>query len=61
MRAPRARVSVLMMYRSGYYDPDFDDPKQTDLYVRKNRNGSTGTVQLSFDRKFVSFSEAVKS
>jgi replicative DNA helicase len=47
--------SVLMLYRSGYYDPDCPDPDITDVYLRKNRQGPTGHVELRFSGKQMSF------
>lgn len=47
--------SVLMLYRQGYYDPDCEQPDLTDLYLRKNRQGPTGHVELRFDGKQMSF------
>ena len=47
--------SVLMLYREGYYNEDCDDPKLTDLYIRKNRQGPTGHVELRFDHERMCF------
>jgi len=47
--------SVLMLYREGYYNEDCDDPDLTDVYVRKNRHGPTGRVELQFDRERMQF------
>lgn len=49
--------SVLMLYRPGYYNSDLEDPEITDVYVRKNRNGPTGTVELRFDMARMCFHE----
>jgi replicative DNA helicase len=48
---------VVMLYRDEYYNPDTPDRGITELWVRKNRNGSTGMVKLLFasqQNKFVS-------
>lgn len=47
--------SVLMLYRQGYYDEFCDNPNVTDIYVRKNRHGATGSVPLYFDKKTTHF------
>ncbi len=49
--------SVLMLYRQGAYNEDCDDPLGTDIYVRKNRNGPTGRIELHFDAARMSFKE----
>ena len=38
---------VLMLYRQEMYNEDCDSPGETDVYVRKNRNGPTGESQLT--------------
>ena len=48
---------ILMLYREGEYFDDCDDPDVTDLLIRKNRHGSTGTVELRFDRERMVFRE----
>ena len=52
---------VLMLYRPGYYNPDFENPELTDVYVRKNRNGPTGTVELRFDMARMCFHEVTQN
>lgn len=47
--------SVLMFYRRGAYDEDCEEPNLTDVYVRKNRHGPTGRVDLMFQPAKVSF------
>jgi len=49
---------VLMLYREGYYHADCEHPNQTDVYVRKNRNGPTGIVELRFNAQQMTFEEA---
>jgi len=46
---------VLMLYRQDMYNEDCDNPGETDVYVRKNRNGPTGRVSLFFDKTKMSF------
>ena len=41
--------TVLMLYRESYYNEDADDPNLTDVFIRKNRNGPTGHIELDFD------------
>lgn len=47
--------SVLMFYRRGAYDEECDQPNLTDVYVRKNRHGPTGRVELLFEPAKMSF------
>ncbi len=46
---------VLMLYRQDMYNEDCDNPGETDIYIRKNRNGPTGRVSLFFDKGKMSF------
>jgi len=49
---------VMMIYREDYYDEFSERKWVTDLFIRKNRNGPTGSVQLMFQKnnqKFVEF------
>lgn len=47
--------SVLMIYRESYYNDLCDNPDMTDLYLRKNRHGPTGHVELRFDQRCLCF------
>jgi replicative DNA helicase len=47
--------SVLMFYRRGAYDEDCDQPNLTDVYIRKNRHGPTGRIDLMFQPPKMSF------
>ena len=51
--------SVLMLYRESEYHEDCDDPDLTDLYIRKNRHGPGGLVELSFERERMTFHDVV--
>ena len=51
---------VLMLYRDSYYNEDADDPAITDLYIRKNRHGPVGCVELRFDGEGMTF-QSVRS
>ena len=42
---------VMMMYREDYYEEDSTRPGVTDIYIRKNRNGPTGRVELMFKKE----------
>ena len=51
---------VLMMYREDYYiDMDMNDINKglTHIFIRKNRNGPVGQIELKFDNKFMKFRE----
>ncbi len=52
---------VMMIYREDYYD-EFSEKKWiTDIYVRKNRNGPIGMVELMFDKKNQTFVEVERN
>ncbi|QDU10878.1 replicative DNA helicase [Gimesia aquarii] len=48
---------VLMLYREGYYNEATEHPQLTDLYIRKNRHGPTGHIELIFDKEKMSFNQ----
>lgn len=47
--------SVLMLYREGYYNDACDNPEVTSVYVRKNRQGPTGHIDLRFAKEKMVF------
>jgi len=51
---------VLMLYRQSMYNEDCDNPNETDVFVRKNRNGPTGRVTLFFDSAKMSFRDMAR-
>ncbi len=52
---------VMMIYREDYYDEFTDKKGVTEIFIRKNRNGPTGTVQLMFQGKNQRFTEIEKN
>lgn len=44
-----------MLYRDSYYNEDTAEPQVTDVFVRKNRHGPVGQIQLRFDEQTMSF------
>ena len=46
---------VLMMYREDYYEEHTDRVGITDIYIRKNRNGPVGKVELKFEKSQQAF------
>jgi len=50
---------IVFLYREKYYNEQSPD-KSTELLVRKNRNGPTGTARAIFDEERVRFLPAVK-
>lgn len=52
---------VLMLYRESYYNEDCESPDETDVFVRKNRNGPTGRVTLRFQKARMSFADRLRS
>jgi replicative DNA helicase len=47
---------VLMLWREGYYNEDCEQPDLTTLFIRKNRQGPTGTAELVFNKEVMQFS-----
>lgn len=41
---------VMMMYREEYYDEFTDRKWVTDIWIKKNRNWPTGSIEIMFDR-----------
>lgn len=41
---------ISFLYRDEYYNPKTETPGITELLIAKNRNGSTGTVKLKFNK-----------
>ncbi len=52
---------VMMMYREDYYDEFSEKKWLTEIFIRKNRNGPTGTVQLMFNKNNQKFLEIERS
>jgi len=46
---------VLMLYRSEMYEPTAESRGKADLFIRKNRNGATGSLPLRFNAPTVDF------
>lgn len=44
---------VLMLYRESYYEEDAES--NVDIFIRKNRNGPTGRIELAFDPELMRF------
>lgn len=42
---------VAFIYREDYYNPETDRRNITDIFIKKHRNGPTGSVELYFDRE----------
>ena len=51
---------VMMMYREDYYEEDSSRPGVTDIFLRKNRNGPTGRVELMFKKEQMRFFDIEK-
>lgn len=39
---------VLMLYRESYYEPDTERKNLADIFIKKNRNGPVGQIELVF-------------
>ncbi len=46
---------VMFLYREDYYNPETDRQSITDLILAKHRRGSTGHIELYFDKERVRF------
>jgi replicative DNA helicase len=44
----------MMLYRENYYN-DEADPNESEVLIRKNRQGSVGTVKLFFKPELTAF------
>ncbi len=42
---------VAFIYREEYYNPETDKKNVTDIFIKKHRNGPTGSIELYFDRE----------
>ena len=47
--------SVLMLYREDYYDPYTDKKGLANIFVRKNRNGPVGEIDLRWSPQNMKF------
>lgn len=52
--------SVLMLYREEYYDPYTDKKGMANVFIRKNRNGPTGDIDLQRKSETMRFYDIVK-
>ena len=46
---------VTMLFREEYYEPDTDRPGMTDIFIKKNRNGPVGRVELKWMAESMKF------
>ncbi|MBT4937001.1 replicative DNA helicase [Candidatus Peregrinibacteria bacterium] len=46
---------VAMIFREEYYEPDTDRPGMTDIFIKKNRNGPVGRVELKWMAESMKF------
>jgi len=52
---------IMLLHREDYYrrsDPDYIETNTVELIIAKQRNGPTGTVELTFREKIVRFENA---
>lgn len=52
--------SVMMLYREDYYDPYTDKKDVANVFIRKNRNGPTGEIELRRKKETMEFFDIVK-
>ncbi len=48
---------IMFLYRDSVYNPDTERPASAELIIGKQRNGPTGTVQLTFLKELTKFEE----
>ena len=48
---------ILMRYRESEYNEDCEDPHLTEVWIRKNRHGPKGCVELHFAHEKMSFAD----
>jgi replicative DNA helicase len=48
---------ILMIYRDDYYNEFSEAPGVSSVFIRKNRNGPTGQVDLKFEKQHQKFYE----
>lgn len=53
--------NVLMMFRPDYYWPKGKRQGESDIFVRKQRNGPVGEITLMFKKSTVEFTDVVKT
>lgn len=46
---------VILLYRDDYYNPETENPNTSEIIIAKHRNGSTGTVELTWQPQFTKF------
>lgn len=51
---------VMFIYRDDYYNKDTDCPNQAEIIIAKQRNGSIGTVYLTWLPNYTKFANAIR-
>ncbi len=46
---------VMFIYRDVVYNPESEDPRQTEILIRKQRNGPIGEIFLDFEGQYTRF------
>ena len=49
---------VVFLHREGYYNPQTENPNSVELIIKKQRNGATGTVHLTWLPQYTKFEDA---
>ena len=52
---------IAMLYRDEYYNDFTEKPGITEILIRKNRNGPTGSIELKFEKSQQKFYEIEKA
>ena len=50
----------MFIYRDDYYNPDTEKPGVAEVIVAKQRNGSTGPVELAWLGRYTKFSNLLR-
>ncbi|MBR3644597.1 MAG: replicative DNA helicase, partial [Parasporobacterium sp.] len=51
---------IMFLYRDDYYNPETDKKNVAEVIIAKQRNGPTGTVELTWQPKFTRFVNMLK-
>ena len=51
---------VMFIHREGYYDPETADKNVGEIIIAKQRNGPTGTVDLTWMGQYTKFGNFLK-
>lgn len=50
---------IAMLYRDDYYNDFSETPGVTNIFIRKNRNGTTGKIDMKFETQSQKFFDII--